>query len=73
MAEPLTAAEVDVVVTLGKVWNEMCTIVGHGPTRDADLNEIVAHIHALQRTVLGQAAARMYPDQFRLLGEVLQR
>lgn len=73
MSDLLTAAEVDVVMTLGRVWNEMCTIVGHGPTRDADLSEIVAHIHTLQRTVLGQAAARAYPDQFRLLGEVLQR
>jgi len=43
-------------------------IVGHGRTRESDLNELVRDIHAVQRTILKQAAARAYPDRYRLLG-----
>jgi hypothetical protein len=34
------------------------SIVAHGPTREADLAELVAPIHVIQRMIMGQAAAR---------------
>lgn len=64
----LTELEREVTADLGRVWNKICTIVGDGPTRDADLAEACAHIHALQHTVMAQAAARAHPGEFRLLG-----
>ena len=71
--ELLTPLELKVSADLGQVWNDLCQIVDGGATRDADLNEAVHHIHALQKMVMGQAAARAYPSTFRLLGGVLQR
>lgn len=46
-------------------------IIGSGPTREQDIDELEALIHGIQRMVLAQAAAREYPLQYRLLGEVL--
>ena len=46
-------------------------IVTNGPTRAEDLAEVTAAIHIIQRTVMAQAAARAYPKEFRLLGEVI--
>ena len=46
-------------------------IVGHGPTREADLTELTTAIHVIQRAVMAQAAARAYPGQYRPLGEVI--
>jgi hypothetical protein len=46
-------------------------IVANGPTRTEDLAELTAAIHVIQRTVMAQAAARAYPGEFRLLGEVI--
>lgn len=54
----------------GQLWNKLCKVVGDGPTRKADLGELVIHIHAIQQAVMSQAAARAHPDQFRLLGDV---
>lgn len=33
-----------------------------------DVNDAVFHVHALQHMVLANAAARCYPDQYRLFG-----
>lgn len=44
-------------------------ITGDGPARGADLAELAVHLHAIENTVLAQAAARAYPDRYRLLGE----
>lgn len=52
-----------------QLWNYInrhVVIAGH--TRDSDLREIMFHIHGIQRALLGQAAARAYPDRYRLLG-----
>lgn len=46
-------------------------IVGGGPTRAGDLNELLAHVHVIQNAVMAQAAARAYPGRFRLLGQTL--
>lgn len=67
----LTEEEQAVVRELGQCWNRLCRIVGNGPTRSADLNEVVFHVHALQNFVMAQAAARAYPDTYRLAGETM--
>ena len=46
-------------------------IIAHGPSRDGDITELTTAIHAIQRMVMGQAAARAYPGQYRLLGQVV--
>ena len=38
------------------------------PAYDGDGPEVCWHIHTLQNWVLAQAAARAFPDQFRLFG-----
>lgn len=67
----LTPLERKVVRDLGLIWNDLCNVVGPDRTRDADLNELVVHVHALQQAVMSQAAARAYPGEFRALGETL--
>ena len=67
----LTETERAVVAELGQIWNRLCTIVGDGRTRKADLDELIVHVHALQQAVLSQAAGRAYPQEFRLLGGVI--
>jgi hypothetical protein len=70
--ELLTDAERDAVRLAGELFtlirDEVC---GHGPTRDADLAELTADVHRIQRLVMAQAAARLYPGEFRLMGEVI--
>lgn len=46
-------------------------VVAHGPAREADLAELAAAIHVIQRMIMGQAAARAYPGRYRLLGDVV--
>lgn len=68
----LSKAEFDAMDLTGKLV-ELVTgeIIGRGPTREGDCNEFVHHVHNIQRMILKQAAARAYPDRFRLLGEVV--
>jgi len=66
--ELLTPAEHALVEKLAEVWNDFNAICGNGPARHGDLTEACAHVHALQQAVLKQAAARAYPDRYRLLG-----
>jgi len=65
---PLTSQEHEAIRLLGDVGNLLPQIVAHGPTREADLDELVAHLHVLQRSIAAQAAARAYPHTYRLLG-----
>lgn len=51
-----------------ELWNALCVIAGTGPARPGDLAELCAHIHAIQHAILAQAAARAYPDRYRLMG-----
>jgi hypothetical protein len=69
--EMLTDAEFQAVKDIARAWNAIIGITGDGQTRKADLAEACAHIHALHNMVLAQAAARCYPGQFRLLGEII--
>lgn len=66
--EPLTVDEHRFMDLTADLANLLGGIVGHDHSRAGDLNEAVAHIHALQAMVLAQAAARAYPDRYRLLG-----
>lgn len=73
MSDALTPLELKVIEDLGNIWNDLCRVVGADVTRDADLNEAVHHIHALQKMIMGQAAARAYPSRLRLLGGMIQQ
>ena len=67
----LTDDERACVKEAGALWNRLCQIVGSGPTRNADLGEMIIHIHAIQQFVMAQAAGRAFPAEFRLAGEIL--
>lgn len=67
-AHLLTAAEHAAVAQAADLWGALQGIVADGPARAGDLQELIFHIHAIQRTVLKQAAARAYPELYRLLG-----
>lgn len=54
-----------------ELWKAICEVAGRGQTRHDDLTEAVAHIHAIQHMIMAQAAARSYPERYRLLGECL--
>lgn len=72
MSELLTQGERNAVTTAALLAEQIADIIADGPSRDADLAEAVHHIHAVQRMVLAQAAARAYPDRYRLLGGLLR-
>lgn len=65
----LTDLEHQTLGLLGQVAGAFNEIMG--VTRQADSAEVVSHIHALQRMIASQAAARAYPERYRLLGEVV--
>lgn len=67
----LTSAEQEVLEITGDLTNKICDIIGNGPQSSYDKNEIISHIHAIQRTIMAQAAARAYPNKYRLLGRNL--
>lgn len=64
----LTPDEHRAVAMAAELWGQLRVITADGPAREGDLSELVFHIHAIQRAVLKQAAARAYPDLYRLLG-----
>jgi len=68
----LTPIEREAIERAGQLWNVLCRVVGDGPSRSGDLAELVPHIHAIQQAVMSQAAARAYPDTYRLLGSTLR-
>lgn len=69
--EHLTPAEHIALDSLADLARAFIDIVGHGPTRHADLTEAYQHIHVLQNMLLAQAGARAYPGTYRLLGHTL--
>ncbi|MER6830902.1 hypothetical protein ABT352_33250 [Streptosporangium sp. NPDC000563] len=71
MSTPLTGRELEVLALTGRLAEELAAIVGNGPARAQDLNELLVHVHAIQHAVMAQAAARAYPEQFRLLGVLI--
>jgi chaperonin GroEL (HSP60 family) len=73
MTDLLTDAEHAAMATTVTLANQLAEIIGDGTTSHGDINEAVHHLHAIQRMILAQAAARAYPDRYRLLGEEIQR
>jgi chaperonin GroEL (HSP60 family) len=73
MTDLLTDAEHTAMATTVALANQLAEIVGDGSTSHGDIAEVVHHLHAIQRTILAQAAARAYPDRYRLLGRVIDR
>jgi len=65
----LTDNERETVKLVGRVYQNIERMCSDSTTRSSDLVEAAAHCHALQQMVMAQAAARAYPDEFRLLGE----
>lgn len=64
----LTGAERALITKLGECMTAFKDIAG--TDHDADLDEVCDKIHQLQHTVMAQAAARAYPEDYRLLGVV---
>lgn len=71
--ELLTSLEHEAIEQAGTLWGLLCQIVAIGPTREADLTELVVHVHAIQHAVMAQAAAREYPTRYRLAGSTIPR
>jgi hypothetical protein len=67
----LTEAEQVVIAKTADLWGDICAAIPDGPTRDADLNELVVHIHAIQRAFMSNAAARAHPQLYRRLGSTI--
>ena len=65
----LTGNEHAMIAKVADLASDFMDVVGEGPTAAADWNEILPHLHALQQTILAQAAARTYPGKYRLLGD----
>lgn len=73
----LTAEEHEAIGLLGQVAGVISRIIRSGQpeisgTGTYDQAEMVAHIHDLQHMVMAQAAARAYPNRYRLLGRSLE-
>lgn len=67
--ELLTAAEHKAMDLTVELVNLVCgEVIGDGATRAADRREFGAAVHVIQQMILSQAAARAYPDRYRLLG-----
>lgn len=71
-SEFLTEDEHQAVTLAAELWNHLCKTIPKGPTRSADLGELVLHIHAIQQAVMSNAASRAYPKRYRPLGLTLR-
>ena len=72
LADFLTSHEHQAISDAGHLYTLIATsIIAHGSTREDDLAEIRAAIHVIQHAVMAQAAARLYPERYRLLGDVI--
>jgi hypothetical protein len=67
----LTDLEHEAMRKSGELAQLLRQIIGDGPHAYNDWVEASIHIHAIQNMILSQAAARAYPDTFRLLGQQL--
>lgn len=64
----MTPVEHDAIQKAGDLMGILSSIAADGPARPGDLAEVASHVHGIQRAVLKQAAARAYPDRYRVLG-----
>jgi hypothetical protein len=73
MSELLTEAEHEALTLTATLTQAMGAIIGRDGAQPAkDMREVVAHIHGIQQMIMSQAAARAYPDRYRLLGQDLE-
>lgn len=73
MEEILTDKEKEVIQKAGELWNLICKAIPEGPARENDLDELIFHIHGIQRAFMCCAAARAYPELFRPLGQAIKK
>ena len=67
--ELMNPEEHHAMVLTANLWNHLSqSVVGDGTGRDGDIRELMFHIHGIQRAIMAQAAARAYPEKYRLLG-----
>lgn len=66
----LTDEELEAIELMGRVADLLAVIVAPGATAEQDTLELHHHVHAIQRAIGSQAAARAYPQRFRQLGDV---
>lgn len=66
----LTGEELEAIDLMGRVAVLLAVIVAPGPAANQDTLELHHHIHAIQRAIGSQAAARAYSQRFRQLGDV---
>jgi hypothetical protein len=72
MSELLTLAEHHAMKLAAELMGYVAReIIGDGMSRRQDLAELAIHVHGIQNMVMAQAAARAYPDRYRLLGDTL--
>jgi hypothetical protein len=72
VTDPLTDDERKAVRLAGELYTFVADrVCGNGPTRDDDLAELRACVHHVQRLMMAQAAARAYPGELRLMGEIV--
>lgn len=64
----LTDAEHAIAAKVEDLAQDLMELVGEGPTAGEDWAEILPHLHALQQTVLAQAAGRTHPGRYRMIG-----
>jgi hypothetical protein len=68
----LTEDEHEAIRMAGELYSHIAgKICGMGVTREADLAEVRTRIHDIQHAIMAQASAREYPDELRLMGEVV--
>lgn len=67
----LTDAELGALDLTRQLANAMSAVMSSGAEFRADWSEFTTHLHAIQHMIMSQAAARSYPDRFRLLGRGL--
>jgi len=72
MTELLTDRDHEMIRQLGQMYMDFKHILGPGVVAKGDLGEVARHIHALQHMVMAQAAARAYPDKYRMLGNQME-
>ena len=68
MAELLNDTEKRMIAIAGELANLFHQIIPGTAYGGRDVDEFVFHVHAIQRMIGAQAAARAYPDLYRRLG-----
>ena len=69
----LTDAERKAVRMAGELYTFIAgEVIADGPVRDDDAAEIRTAVHVIQHAVMAQAAARLFPGEFRLLGRAIR-